>query len=115
MKRLIYGVLFVLLAWTAYQNDSVRDFVEQGPGEYLAKLRNFLDDYSPEALQREFADSFQPNTEARDYLEEISRSRESLDEFFFQYCEREAIDHPVLSSTQLEKACDSVGRQLGRK
>lgn len=115
MKRLIYGVLIVLLAWTAYQNDSVREFVEQGPGEYLVKLRNFLDDYSPEALQREFADSFQPNTEARDYLDEISRSREKLDEFYFQYCERAVIDHPVLSSNQLEKACDSVGSQLGRK
>ena len=80
MKRLIYGVLFVLLAWTAYQNETVRDFVEQGPGEYLAKLRNFLHDYSPEALEREFADSLQPallaaGVQAMVYRPDIARFR----------------------------------------
>lgn len=115
MKNWAIGIIACLLAWAAYKEPAVRQLVEKGPGEYLTKARNFLNDYSPEALQKEFADSFHPNTEAREYMDEISSSREKLDDFFFRYCERAAIEHSVLSSKQLEKSCDIVGRQLGRK
>lgn len=114
MKRLIYGVLIVLLAWTAYQNKTVQEFVEQGPGEVIAKLRNWANDYSPEALQERMAGSLKIDTEARDYLNEISRRKQDLEEFHFRYCQREAIDHPVLSSQQLEQVCKHAGELLGK-
>lgn len=115
MKNWAIGIIACLLAWAAYKEPAVRQLVEQGPGESLAEVRNWAGDYQPETVRGQLQAALKPGTEVQAYLQQISSERASLEEFHFRYCQRLAIDHEVLSSSQLERVCAISGQHLGHK